>query len=730
MSKDEKKFFKDEFEKKLTGNLDKEILNKLNKGEALRDDELRSTDYEKFRKENMPKSFTFYEKLCYYSEILLKIAPDKKTSEKLEEVLYDAHLNASPTGVQSAAVLVPGIFLLLGAILILLTPIIGFGIILIALVSYFILIKVPYILRNIFRGKANDQIIVAVFYLVSFMRFNPNMELATGFAATHIGPPMSLDFKRILWDLENQKYPNIKVAFDEYLQKWKDTNLEFLEAIYLVETSLNESEETRRISMLDKALDTLLQGNYEKILHFSQQLKSKVNTFNMLGVVLPILGLIILPLAASFGDPKGVWQFTLILYSILIPFGVGTYSTILTTGKPGGVNSIKPIKSKDMSKYTNIPIKISKNKYFYLNPLYYAIIVFLIFFLIGMSPLIIHYSMPQVEENLNQGEFFLTELSSGKVILFKKIKDTYMFGPYGFYPGVLSLFITLSLGLSIGYYFFYKYKNLIHMRDKTKRLENQFTTATFQLGNRISEGISSELAFGIVADTMKGTEAATFFNNIDRNIKFNGMSIEKAIFDEEKGAILDYPSEVVNSSMKIMVRSLEQGPEIASKTLVDLSKYLTELHMAHERLIDLLAESLSSMKSQKSFLAPVISGIVIAIVSLVTSIMGTLKEKVSGISAGGNTGGLAGGGASPGSILGDSIPTFLFQVPVGIYIIALTAILVNVINDLEAGEDPILKKYSIGQSLVSSMKKYMIITIIGMLIFAIVGKEFIGGALG
>ncbi len=736
MSKSEKRIFKEKFEERLSQELDKEILQKLKSGESIIDEDLKTTDYDTFRKENLPKAYNFYEKICNLSEKALKIAPDKKTYKKIEKELKEAHIQTTPTGVQSASILIPTILLFIGTPIAIIPniSIIGYGIIIIGIISYFFLQNVPKIINNQEKAKANDQIIVAIFYIVSFMRFQSNLELATAFASKYLGPPLSLDFKKILWDLENQKYPNIKVAFDEYLNKWRNDNLEFLESMYLIESSLSEAEETRRIGMLDKALDLILQGNYEKMLHFSQDLKGKVNTFNMLGVVLPVLGLIILPLAASFGDPRSVWEFTLVLYIIIIPFVVTIKGLTISTGKPGGVNSIKTSNIKNYEKLTKIPLKIKKKKVIYLSPLLYSIFAFLILFLIGISPLILHFFFNDIENNINQNSMLLPLTRNGKIDVFGynniEIKEgntvigEYNFGPYGLYPGILSLFIPLAFGLGIGYYFFYKYRNLIHLRDKTKQLEKEFPSATFQLGNRIGEGISIEFSFGIVAENLKGTESGKFFEKIDKNIKFSGMSVEKAIFDEEKGAINDYPSDLIISSMKIMIKAIDKGPEIASRTLVDLSKYLTELHMAHERLIDLLAESLSSMKSQKNFLAPVISGIVVAIVSLITSIMGNLNKQISNLDSGYAASGMTGGFENAGSLLGYGIPTYLFQIPVGLYMISLIIILTIVILDLEEGEDKILKKYSIGLGLKSGMIKYLIVTGLGILLFGIISINF------
>lgn len=722
---DEKKRFLKSFEEKLKTKLDKDSLSKLKKGGTSFDDDINSADYEQFRLEQLPGTLNFYEKICNISEKLLNIKPDQKTKEKIEKTLYDAHLNCSATGVQSASILFPLIVIISGLLLfVAYSNTIGLGVLLLGLGSYFAMQKVPKLFASRMKAKASDQVIISIFYIVAFMRFNSNFELAVNFAANYLNQPLSLDFKRILWEIENAKYPNIKNAFDSYLEKWRDDNLEFLEAIYLIESSLYESEEFRKISLLDKALDTILQGNYEKMLHFAQELRNKVNVFNMIGIVLPILGLIILPLAASFGDPRSTWEVVFLMYDILLPIVVSYYGFLIVFNRPSAVNSIKTPKNfKEYKKLQKIPFKITKKFTLYLEPHVPAIAIFGSFMFIGITPFII--GSIGYEATLNQGlenifgegspfgvfqEFRMIDSSSG---------PSYEYGPYGIFPAILSLFIPLAFAFGIGYYLKLRYKNLIHLRDKTKKLEKEFPSATFQLGNRINEGISAELAFGVVADTMKGTEAGNFFSKIDKNIKFNGMSVENAIFDEDKGAINEYPSDIVISSMKIFVKSIERGPEVGSKTLIDLSKYLSEIHMSNERMIDLLAESLGSMKSQASFLAPVISAVVISIVSLVTMIMGTLSKATQELASDAQSDGIT-------NFLGESIPTYLFQVSVGIYIVSLIAILVYITSNLENGDDPINTKYQIGVQMISGFTKYGILVLIGVIGFAYVGSRVLG----
>ncbi len=727
---DDKKLFLKKFEEKLQEKLSKKDLAKLKNSDFENFSPNHSSDYQIFRKESLSKSANLYENLCNFSQKILPITPDIKTQEKIEKDLEKAHIKTTPTGALSLSVLGAIIFIILGmTFFITLSTIIGFGLILMGMVTFFMLQSAPSILAKRFKSKASDQIIMGIFYIVAYMRFNSNFELAISFAANYLGPPLSLDFKRLLWDLDNSKYPNLKAAFDEYLDDWREDNLEFLESIYLIESSLYESDEARRISLLDKSLDIILQGNYEKVLHFAQELRGSVSTFNMIGVVLPILLLIILPLAASFGSPKGIFEIVIILYNVAIPVGVFFFGMNILNSKPSGSSSIKTPKLKNIDQLQKFPLKLG-SKTLYISPKIPAIFIGILFLVIGFSPLLLHISgsfddgscMSSIDSKMNSLVSGIDSPVFDTFQTFKYISEDgggYCFGPYGIYPGLISLFIPLSLAFGIGYYLRFKYKNLINLRDKTKKLEKEFPTSTFQLGNRINEGISTELAFGVVAQSMRGTETGSFFADIDTNIKFNGMSIEKAIFDLEKGAINKYPSEILTSSMKIVVHAVEKGPEITAKTLIDLSRYLTEIHNGQERMKDLLAESLGSMKGQASFLAPLISGIVISIVSLITMIMGSLSSEISAQSS------EVSGGA--GDFIGDGIPTFLFQGSVGIYISLLIIILIYMTSQLENGNDKIFMKYEIGEKLISGMTKYSIIIIIGIILFNIIGGSVIGG---
>ena len=723
MRMDEKLIFMKKFEEKLSENLDSKTIQDLKNGDFEFQREF-TQDYEVFRQENLPSSFSLYEKICNFCDKILPIEPDKNTKPLLDKYIEESHLHINPSGVMSVTILSSLILVLVGTFFFIIgRSALAFGIFILSVAAYFIFQKIPELFAIQFKNKANDQIITAIFYIVAYMRFNSNFELATHFAANYLQPPLSLDFKKILWQLQTSQFPNLKAAFDSYLDKWREDNLEFLEAIYLIESSLYESEESRRLSLLDKSLDIILQGNYEKMLHFAQELRQKVSTFNMLGIVLPILGLIVLPLAASFSNPQSIFEVMIILYNVLIPVFVGYSGFTLMKDRPGGNTTLSQSSIKRASLWQWY-YQVGDVKKFQFPPIFSALFLGGFLFLLGIFPLLANIGADErtclspLEENLNDRfqrvftEFpvFATFQNYANIDI-----DTQCYGPYGIFPGLLSILIPLSIAYSLGTYYKLKNKPFVHLHDMTRKLERQFSTGTFQLGNRLNEGISAELAFGAVADTMKGTPVGDFFSKIDRNIKFNGMSIEKAIFDTEKGAILEYPSELVISSMKIFIRAIEKGPEIAAKTLIDLSRYLTEMHSANERMKDLLSESVSSMKGQAKFLAPLIAAVVVAIVSLVSLIMTQLSASIDDLSTS------ADGAALSGFSIGNGMPTFLFQTSVGLYLVFLVIILILVVSQLDSNSDSIHVQYELGTTLISSMMKYSVVVGIGILLFSFVG---------
>lgn len=676
-----------------------------------------SVNYEQFKKENMPKHLSLYEKMCNKAEKVLKISPDKKSAEELRESIGMCHLDITPAGATSFAVLSSLSFIIVAGLLSFLFSGSMFFIVyffVLGLVLIVVLSKLPNFLANSWRLKASNQMVECIFYAATYMRHTSNLELAVRFAAEHLSAPLSLDIRKVLWDVETGKYDSVKDSLDNYLESWKRWNIEFIEAFHLLEGSLYETSEGRRQTMVDKSLSVMLDETYEKMMHYAHELKNPITTLYMLGIVLPILGLVILPLAVNFlttnSTPGQIAIYIALIYNVTLPIGIYYLGRLALSKRPTGygdtdISEISP----EARKQSNVILKLAGSE-LRINPLLISIIIGAVMLLIGFSPLIAASSMSH-KQLLSEPEFF----PGMKFLEYRQSTTGIISGPYGIGAALLSLFIPLGVAVALGLYFKLRSSNVIKIREDAKKLEEEFASALFQLGNRLGDGLPVEIAFGKVAELMKGTSSGEFFAIASNNMRKLGMSVKDAIFNPKVGAITYFPSSLIESSMKVLLESSRKSPQIASQALINVSEYIKDIHRVNERLKDLLADIIADMKQQVNFLAPAISGIVVGITSMVVMILGRLSSELGKIVAGGTT-----GTPLPTGILemfGNSVPTYYFQIIVGLYIVEIIFILTMLVTGVECGSDKLAERFNLGNNLLKGTILYTIISFGVMIMF-------------
>lgn len=728
----EKRSKKEEAEiaKERIRDLSREFGKKLQEGLGKKQEEVgpvASREYKQFKESYAPKKEGFYEKACNLSEKILPIAPEKKDLQEMEESIKISHLNITPKGAISFAILGPLALVMVIILLFFLIPFILFGTaslfivalsLLIAIVLIMPLKKLPIFLANTWRLKASNQMVLCVFYIVTYMRHTSNLELAINFAAERLKPPLSYDLKKVLWDVETEKFGSIKESLDNYLESWKKWNMEFIEAMHLIESSLYEPSEERRVDALEKSLTVMLDETYEKMLHYAHDLQSPITMLHMLGVVLPILGLVILPLAVSFMEGIA-WYHIAFLYNLIIPVGVYYLGRTILSKRPTGYGESDISEETGMKRYKNVRMKLGKKEVL-INPLVFSIVIAGVLIFIGLTPLLAKLFFSP-EALLAE-----SEILPGFKFLGYRETETGIIGPYGVGAGIMSLLIVLGVGLGIGLFYKLRSKDVIKIRDETRKLEKEFASALFQLGNRLGDGLPAEIAFSKVANVMEGTNSGKFFRMTSLNINKLGMSVEDAIFDKKVGSLTKYPSNVIESGMKVLTESARKGPRIASQAIINVSRYIKEIHRVNERLKDLMSDIISNMKSQISFLTPAIAGIVIGITSMITTILGSLSEQMSALQEQGTEiAAGAGGGLANLIVFGEGIPSFYFQIIVGIYVVQLVFILTELVNGIENGSDVLQERFLKGQNLVRSTVLYSFIALVVMIVFNLVAGTIV-----
>lgn len=447
------------------------------------------------------------------------------------------------------------------------------------------------------------------------------------------------------------------------------------------------------------------------MLKYSREIRSPLSNIYMLGIVLPTLGIALMPLASTLLGESLQWFHLFILFNVLIPFIVFFMTSEVLLKRPGGYGD-----TSILTRNPNYHLFISKKPWIkagmYVMPL----------ILLGLLPFIFQISsitnLLGLQSDYSLADFGLSEQNS-KLFDFKVhnvtingIETEEKTGPFGPFAIILSLCIPLAIGLFFAIAYRLKTEELMKARQATAKLEEEFTNSLFQLGNRLGDGIPAEIAFSKVAESTQGQTTHDFFTTINQNIQNRGMSVEQSIFDKRNGALIYFPSALIATSMRILVESVKKGLQVAASSLMSISDYVKNINKINQRLRDLMAEVVSDMKSNMTFLAPMLSGIVVGLSSMIIVVLNKL-ETIQ----------LTQGSESLGAIqtimrlfdTSSMIPSYFLQISVGLYIVEMVFILSSALVVIDAGKDSLREKSEISKNLKRTLLLYFTVAFLAIL---------------
>ncbi|MBI4021272.1 MAG: type II secretion system F family protein [Candidatus Aenigmarchaeota archaeon] len=653
---------------------------------------LETREYRLFRKfEKRPLSW--YERTVQLAGGLVRMSPDKRSADRLKNEIAFANLRITPDQVMGTLVVSIIFFAILGVALLVsgIIPWLG-GLLVTVLglpIGYF-LFKYPTSLVKAMRIQASSQVVLAVLYMVVSMRISSNLERALRFAASNISGPLAWDLRKLLWDIEVGTYYSAAYALDSYIEKWKSENEEFAEALRLIRDSQTQAAGKTRV-ILDEALDVILDGTKTRMKHYSQDLQLPIMVIHMMGIVLPIMGSIMAPMAAVFlSDSVQPWHFVL-GYDIVLPLVIIGFINFTLAKRPMTFSPIDirhhPAAPKEgcfRLKGKNVP----------------ALPVALLVVLVIAGPAILFYAAdPSVLfKGVAQREVTLESL-------------------------VMSMLLVLGAGLGIAVYSFLTSFQRLGLQEDISSIESEFELALFQLGNRISGGTPTELAIEKAMADVKDLKIRGFFEIILNNIRNLGMTFEQALFDKQYGALIFYPSTLIRNVMFTVVDTAKKGVIYASESMLRIAKYLKNIRETQEYIRDLLEETVNSMKFQAYFLTPIVTGLIVSIAQIIIQVLGKLGTYVEGIGVGSELG-LGDLSSLFGSAEASTSPE-VFQLIIGIYVIEVIMILGMFLTKINHGNNQIIQRNMTGKMLFVALIVYFLVALFSTVMFS----DLIGEAL-
>jgi len=649
-----------------------------------------SREYQLYKKrEQIP--LTWYERLCRLAGKIISVKPpDEKTRKQLEEAINFVGMRITPNDVMALVFLTilcfvaSSIFLVAGGVI----PVIGILFISmmgVGLAYYFL--QYPINQMKAYRIEASSQVVLAVLYMVVAMRVTPNLENALRFSAANISGPLAWDMRRLLWDIEMGRYYSAAHALTDYIAKWKPENEEFAEALRLIRDSTSHTPEKAEL-VLDEALDVILNGTKTRMKHYAQDLTLPVSVIHMMGIVLPILGSIMAPMAAVFLADIARPEYFFIGYDIILPLFIIWFINSILKKRPATFSEVDTSAHPELPPPGSFMIRMG-NKKISLPVAPFAILVALIFII----PALLYFA--ENPELLMSAE-----------------------GEHDIFSMMMSMLIILGVGFGLATYFILSNFQRIRIQDDVLKTESEFEIALFQLGNRISGGMPTELALEKSIEDVKDLNIAGLYSITLRNIRNLGMTFKEAMLNEKYGAIKYYPSNLIRNIMYMVIDIAKKGVKYAAEGMLTVSKYLRNIRETQEYIRELLQESVSSMKFQAYMLTPMVTGLIVSMAQIIIKVLSILGQRLTAITTGGAelpvniTGGFITGTAST-----ETVSPEIFQIIIGIYLIEVIIILAIFMTKISQGENKVYQWYSAGKMLVIALTMYFMIAIGASIMF-------------
>jgi len=551
------------------------------------------------------------------------------------------------------------------------------------------------------RTRALTYVPEMIGYLIMSMKLVPNLEKAIEFSAKHGKGKVADEFNKVIWDFQNGFYSSISEGLDAMALRWAKYSTELKESLMKIRASVMEPSESKRYSILDKTMIDVLESVKDKMGDYARSLNQPSVMLFYIGVLLPLLLVIILPIGSAFSNlPFATTPILVGIYCIMIPFMAFSFAKGVVRKRPP---TYEPPVITD--NFAGLPpkwsMKLGKGmidaRLAVIGILVLGIVLSFVLSFEGLPP---KHLFPQED-----GEFMIPiqlipadpqidevykEFEGGKNYFEKIVLDLYAFQvgegfggglkegvrykqlvKEGTSPAAAEIqvvkekldFVSKTARNDPTKYIFWAgliltivgaacfllyHRNIYKLKaqEQIVQMEDEFKESMYMIASRMGENKPVESA-------LKQTNAylpnllvsKRIFGKTIENIELMGLPLESAIFDPMYGSMKGIPSKILTTAMRLLVDSVNLGVEVASRTLMSLSLQLDNMDKVNKSLKDMVSDVTTTMQTMAIFIAPMVLGITTALQKVVLNTLGSVVSSPQ-LDSTGSVGDITGGAGS------------------------------------------------------------------------------------
>ncbi|WP_336022036.1 type II secretion system protein [Halobellus salinisoli] len=267
-----------------------------------------------------------------------------------------------------------------------------------------------------------------------------------------------------------------------------------------------------------------------------------------------------------------------------------------------------------------------------------------------------------------------------------------------------------AVGTGVGAALVVHYRPMAAVRRDVSAVEAGLADATAVVGRRVGAGEAVETAIESAAGATTGRTSDLFeaASGVQRRLRVG----VRAAFLGEHGALRDIPSRRARATASLLAVAAAEGRP-AGGTLVRLADHLTELRRVEEEARRELAAITGTLGHTAALFAPLVGGATVAMATQMAASEATTGSSASTAGASASTAGASTTGATT-SLAATGVPGVATLDPstlgaaVGVYVLALAAVLTVVATGLDRGLDRSLVGYRTGLALLAATATYLV----------------------
>lgn len=683
-----------------------------------------SRDYQDFKESIQEESQTIFERIALYISSFIDLGFESlpglsEYCDGLQNNLDTARMDIGIQELLNMLIVPGGLLFLLSIGLTVVNPSIGIVFWLILMSYVYWVLTYPGFRADVTRIKIADESLDLMLNLAMNLRINPSLVNSIEKSARNTGGHLGRDISEILWNVETKYTNTLKDVLSEKMKDWRNYSSEFVESLgFLIDSTSQRGDKRRK--MIQRGQTKMIEDVKEKMSQFARDLSSPVKVLNMVGIMLPLMGLIMFPLITIFlGGNQTVGNLIIgiaVGYVVVLPLVLYFFVKRLISKRPGAYNQPSLDHVEDLPPKDQIVFNFRGSTY--RAPLHATSI--LIGLLIAL-PGILYYldlfiTMGTVESTVSIAESSVEQSSGWQAF----IRDQYEI--QNLVPNViqgLSLIWGIAAGLIV--YFYGRSYKRISIRRKIKDIEDKMILTLTELQNELSKNKPIENCFYAVVEKLdrSGLEdhaMREFFKRAFDRMNDRNQPFHRALFNDN--ILQDYPSPTLINTMEIIDSSVSKGPKAIENNVKNVREYVENQEEVERTISELLDEVVSQMKIQGRFIAPIITAAAGSIALIIVEVLFQLSEALDEISKTLSVGSGPQGGTDIASNVGmiqnldSALPPTVLILVTGLYLTEISLILAYFTNGIENGFDEISKDVKITKFLVYAIAIYSVVVLV------------------